>query len=219
MNPLWRAEEMRELLRWCAHGLAAGLAGVALILVTLWSAVGGDLPDPHAILASVRAKPDFVPLAAIPRHVIDAFDAERPYNAHMAPTLARWALASRPMGPFDWYTKGFVLTTRIRLELSEDERREAYLNIVWLGKGINGVNQGAQALFGHPLATMTIGESALMVANNENRYACHYVVDELIAAMQANGAITPTEAEAARYEPLPPNPNPAGCPPPVAPPQ
>ena len=108
-----------------------------------------------------------------------------------------------------------IMMNRVDSNLPKDLIFEIYLNETYFGRGAYGVGAAAAALFGKPVADLTLDEAACLAAlarapgylRNTERWTerRNFVIDR----MQAAGAITASEAAAAKQQPLAPRPAPA----------
>jgi penicillin-binding protein 1A len=104
-----------------------------------------------------------------------------------------------------------LLAREIEREFSKDEILEMYLNQIYLGAGLHGVEAAAQGYFGKPASRLTDAEAATLAAIPRNpvfydpRRSAAAVLQRrnLVLRLMADaGVITAEEAESAQGEPL-----------------
>lgn len=104
-----------------------------------------------------------------------------------------------------------VLALRIEQTFSKKEILSFYVNRVYLGSGIYGVERAAQAYFGKPAKDLGLGEGAMLagIIRAPNRFSPfrHYQEavaerDTVVGRMLALGFISEQEAQAAQSEKL-----------------
>ncbi|HEX5727556.1 MAG TPA: PBP1A family penicillin-binding protein [Longimicrobiaceae bacterium] len=104
-----------------------------------------------------------------------------------------------------------VLARQIERAFSKDEILEMYLNQIYLGQGLHGVEAAAQGYFGKPAARLTPAEAALLAAlprapsyydPRRNPAAAVERRNLVLGLMARAGVISDTEAATARGEPL-----------------
>ncbi len=104
-----------------------------------------------------------------------------------------------------------VLAERIERMYSKDRILELYLNKVYFGDGLYGVEAAARGYFGKPASQVTVSEAALIagLVQSPSAYAPTVNADRAIArrnvvltAMRGMGVIDQATWEAARQEPL-----------------
>lgn len=100
-----------------------------------------------------------------------------------------------------------VLAVRLERAFSKDEILEMYLNRIYFGRGFHGIEAAAQGYFGKKAAALSLDEAALLVGliqapsayappgNLQKALTRRAVV---LARMEAVGAITSAQADAAR---------------------
>jgi 1A family penicillin-binding protein len=110
-----------------------------------------------------------------------------------------------------------VLALMLEMRLDKDQILELYLNRVYLGAGVYGVEKMSQHLFGKKAEHLTLAESALIAgvirrpsglspwSNMRGARRRSHVV---LARMREEGFITAAEEAAARVAPLPIRPHP-----------
>ena len=122
-----------------------------------------------------------------------------------------WAESLREVGP--WRRKVIEARTAPRLieELGHERVLELYLNAIYLGNGVYGVERAAQYYFGAGVGDITLGQLATLVGitrspeyyeprrHPERAVAVRNVVIDLL---EEDGAIDAVEARAARGEDL-----------------
>lgn len=105
-----------------------------------------------------------------------------------------------------------VLAREIEREFSKDEILELYLNQIYLGNGLYGVEAAAQGYFGKAATELEAGEAAVLAAlpKAPNTYDPRRNPERalqrrnLVLSLMANaGVITAAEAADARAEPIP----------------
>lgn len=104
-----------------------------------------------------------------------------------------------------------LLAWQIERAFTKDEILELYLNQIYLGSGLYGVEAAAQGYFGKPATRLTPGEAAVLAAIPRNpsfydpRDRPVPVVQRrnlVLSLMAGAGVVTAAEADAARAEPL-----------------
>ena len=143
--------------------------------------------------------------------------------------LQRLGSNQRPVGAStitQQVAKNFLLTNKVSLDrkiqeailafrmehtFTKDRILELYLNEIYLGSGSYGVAAAALNYFNKPLDRLTVAEAAYLAAlpkapNNyhpdRNPEAALARRNWVVSRMQADGHITPEQAEAARQQPL-----------------
>jgi len=100
---------------------------------------------------------------------------------------------------------------QIERKYSKAEILETYLNEIYLGPGVYGVEAASQYYFGKSVSQLTLAESALLagLAQNPGLYspfrdpeAAKRRRNIVLTRMEELGMITPAEAQAARNEPI-----------------
>ncbi len=61
-------------------------------------------------------------------------------------------------------SKELVIATKMSGEWSKDDVLQAYLNIIYFGRGAYGISAAAQAYFGKPVEQLSVSEGALLAA-------------------------------------------------------
>ncbi|HSM34922.1 MAG TPA: PBP1A family penicillin-binding protein [Longimicrobiales bacterium] len=101
------------------------------------------------------------------------------------------------------------LASRMDAVLSKEEILERYLNQIYLGSGLYGVEAAAQAYFGKPAADVTAAQAALLIAliKTPERYNPRRSPDRarerrdlVLALLAERGVLDPEEAAQARSE-------------------
>ena len=104
-----------------------------------------------------------------------------------------------------------MLARRIEREFTKDEILELYLNQIYLGAGLYGVEAAARGYFGKPAAELTDAEAALLAAlprapsyydPRRNPAAAVERRNLVLSLMARAGVVSPAEAEAAKARPL-----------------
>jgi penicillin-binding protein 1A len=104
-----------------------------------------------------------------------------------------------------------ILARQIEKEFSKDQILEMYLNQIYLGNGLYGVEAAAQGYFGKPVARLTNAEAALLAAlprapsfydPRRNPEAAERRRNLVLDQMARAGVIEPEEAAEARAAPL-----------------
>jgi len=104
-----------------------------------------------------------------------------------------------------------VLARKIERAFSKDEILELYLNQIYLGQGLYGVEAAAQGYFGKPVARLTNAEAATLAAlpkapsrydPRRNPVAAVQRRNLVLRLMAHAGVIAPAEAGLAAAEPL-----------------
>ncbi len=107
--------------------------------------------------------------------------------------------------------KEVILALRLERSFSKDEILELYINQVYFGDGVYGVETASRQFFGKPARNLTIAEAAVLagIPKNPARYSPHQHPDNatgrrniVLSSMFATGAITVGELESARAESL-----------------
>jgi membrane peptidoglycan carboxypeptidase len=110
--------------------------------------------------------------------------------------------------------KELVISTKMSREWSKDAVLQAYLNIIYFGRGAYGVAAASQAYFGKPVDQMNVAESALLAALIQRPSTLDPAVDPEGAAERWNwvldgmvtmGALKPEDRAAQVFPPtIPP---------------
>lgn len=104
-----------------------------------------------------------------------------------------------------------VLAREIEREFSKEEILEMYLNQIYLGSGLYGVEAAAQGYFGRSATRLTLAQAALLAAipkapstydPRRNPVAAIERRNLVLSIMVDAGVATPDEAERAKSEPL-----------------
>jgi penicillin-binding protein 1A len=104
-----------------------------------------------------------------------------------------------------------MLAQKIEEAFSKEEILEMYLNQIYLGEGLYGVEAAAQGYFGKPVSELTPPEAAVLAAlpkapshyNPRDNPEAATSRRNLVLSLMANaGVIDPAEAEAAQAKPL-----------------
>lgn len=111
--------------------------------------------------------------------------------------------------------KELVISTKMSREWSKDAVLEAYLNIIYFGRGAYGVAAASQAYFGKPVEQLNVAESALLAALIQRPSTLDPAVDPEGAAERWNwvldgmvtmGALSPEDRKAQVFPPtIPPD--------------
>ncbi|MEZ5301419.1 MAG: transglycosylase domain-containing protein [Verrucomicrobiales bacterium] len=100
-----------------------------------------------------------------------------------------------------------ALARRIEGELEKDEILELYINRIFFGRGMCGLQRASLAYLGKPARDLTLGESAMLagIIRSPNRFSPHGHLekalrerDDVLDRMVLKGFITEAEAEAAK---------------------
>ncbi|MEO7456006.1 MAG: PBP1A family penicillin-binding protein [Gemmatimonadaceae bacterium] len=103
------------------------------------------------------------------------------------------------------------LTRLIESELTKDQILELYLNIIYLGNGMNGVEAASRDLFGKSVDKLTVTEGAMLAAlpKGPSAYTPRDHYDRglrrrnlVLGLMAQENYLTPAEAERAKELPL-----------------
>lgn len=103
------------------------------------------------------------------------------------------------------------LTRLIEGELTKDQILELYLNVIYLGNGMNGVEAASRDLFGKRVGQLSVSEGAMLAALPKGPSAYtprdHYERglkrrNLVLALMRENGYLTPDQAARATNAPL-----------------
>ncbi|MBN2538190.1 PBP1A family penicillin-binding protein [candidate division WOR-3 bacterium] len=115
--------------------------------------------------------------------------------------------------------KEMILAVELERQYSKDEILEMYLNQIWLGGSVYGVEAAAERYFGRRVAQLTTAECAAIAAliANPAAYSPYYAADRLVrrrdfflAKLRQLGELTEDEYAAAVAEPLVVRPAPPG---------
>jgi 1A family penicillin-binding protein len=105
--------------------------------------------------------------------------------------------------------KEVIVAAELETEYTKDEILELYLNKVYFGDGLHGVEAASLGYFGKHASDLTLAEAALIagLVKSPSAYAPTVNLTRaqtrrnlVLQTMVANGAVTPQEAEAARVE-------------------
>ncbi|MEO8619941.1 MAG: PBP1A family penicillin-binding protein [bacterium] len=103
------------------------------------------------------------------------------------------------------------LTQLIESELTKDQILELYLNLIYLGNGMNGVEAASRDLFGKSVDKLTVSEGAMLAAlpKGPSAYTPRDHPERglkrrnlVLSLMAQNGYITPAQAATVAEEPL-----------------
>ncbi len=114
----------------------------------------------------------------------------------------------------DWERKVIeaLLALRMERELTKDEILEAYVNRIYYGRGLYGVETAARACFGKSAKDLDLSESAILAGliRSPNRFTpledtanALAQRDQVLARMEEIGMVTTAEADAARARQMP----------------
>lgn len=104
-----------------------------------------------------------------------------------------------------------VYAARLEMHFSKDQILETYLNTIYYGHGIYGVQKAAEFFFGKSLEDCTLGEMAMLagIPNGPSLFSPFISMDNarkrqgvVLQAMVANKKITQQEADAAAEAPI-----------------
>ncbi len=120
---------------------------------------------------------------------------------------------SFPLGGQNMHRKVLEAALAVRMEavLSKDEILTHYMNRIYFGAGLFGIETAAQAYFGKPAADLTLSESALLAGliRSPNRLSPFRDPDGaleqrniVLRQMEDHGFISPRERVEAQAEPL-----------------
>ncbi|HKO16941.1 MAG TPA: PBP1A family penicillin-binding protein [Gemmatimonadaceae bacterium] len=99
----------------------------------------------------------------------------------------------------------------VERQLTKDQILEHYLNVIYLGNGMNGVEAASRDLFGKHVSDLTLAEGAMLAAlpkapstytPRRSPRAALARRNLVLGLMAQQGYITQTRAEAAEHEPL-----------------
>lgn len=102
-----------------------------------------------------------------------------------------------------------MLAWRIEREFGKERILELYVNRIFFGSGLNGIERAAKAYFGHSAASLTLGESAMLagIIRSPNRFSpfrnwagAKEERDTTLGRMVLKKYITQKEADAAKRE-------------------
>ena len=109
--------------------------------------------------------------------------------------------------------KELVISTKMSSEWSKDEVLQAYLNIIYFGRGAYGIAAASKAYFDKPVEQLTVTEGALLAALIQRPSALDPAVDPDASAARWNwvldgmveiGALSPTDRAAQVFPPTVP---------------
>ena len=107
--------------------------------------------------------------------------------------------------------KEVIVAAELESEYSKEEILELYLNKVYFGDGLHGVEAAAQGFFGKSAADLTLAEAALIagLVKSPSSYAPTVNLkraitrrDLVLQTMVSSGVVTAAEAEQARAQPV-----------------
>jgi membrane peptidoglycan carboxypeptidase len=111
--------------------------------------------------------------------------------------------------------KELVISTKMSREWSKDQVLEAYLNIIYFGRGAYGISAASKAYFDKPVEQLNVAEGALLAALIQRPSTLDPAVDPQGAAERWNwvldgmvtmGALAPSDREGQQFPPtLPPD--------------
>ncbi len=99
-----------------------------------------------------------------------------------------------------------ILALALERKFSKDEVLELYLNRVYFGGGAYGIDAASRKFFGHPATELSLAEAAIIAglvkapsnySPTADAKAAIGRAGVVLAAMESNGVITPSEARAA----------------------
>ena len=99
-----------------------------------------------------------------------------------------------------------ILALALERKFSKDEVLELYLNRVYFGGGAYGIDAASRKFFGHPATELSLGEAAIIAglvkapsnySPTADAKAAIGRAGVVLAAMESNGVITPSEARGA----------------------
>lgn len=105
----------------------------------------------------------------------------------------------------------FLYAARLEMQYSKEEILEGYLNTLYFGHGVYGVNNAAKYFFNKPLTKLTTAETAMLVGipNGPSIYSPYLSKENAIKRQQLilqvmvnNDVITEKEKQQAEKEPL-----------------
>jgi penicillin-binding protein 1A len=146
--------------------------------------------------------------AAVLRNVREGRRAEG--GSTITQQLARQSFLSRDK-TYRRKLKEVMLAAHIEREYSKKEILEMYLNKVYFGDGLYGVEAASLGYFGKHASDLTVPEAALLAGliQSPSSYAPTVNPDRALArrtivlqAMASNGVITTQELEAAKHSPM-----------------
>ncbi|KAA0079781.1 penicillin-binding protein [Mycolicibacterium sp. P9-64] len=106
--------------------------------------------------------------------------------------------------------KELVISTKMTSEWSKDEVLQAYLNIIYFGRGSYGISAAAKAYFNKPVEQLTVADGALLAALIQRPSTLDPAVDPEGAAERWNwvldgmvtmGALSPSDRAAQVFPP------------------
>ena len=109
--------------------------------------------------------------------------------------------------------KELVISTKMSSEWSKDEVLQAYLNIIYFGRGAYGIAAASKAYFDKPVEQLTVTEGALLAALIQRPSALDPAVDPdasaarwkwVLDGMVEIGALSPTDRAAQVFPPTVP---------------
>ena len=109
--------------------------------------------------------------------------------------------------------KELVISTKMSSEWSKDQVLQAYLNIIYFGRGAYGIAAASKAYFDKPVEQLTVAEGALLAALIQRPSALDPAVDPDASAARWNwvldgmveiGALSPTDRAAQVFPPTVP---------------
>jgi membrane peptidoglycan carboxypeptidase len=109
--------------------------------------------------------------------------------------------------------KELVISTKMTREWSKDAVMEAYLNIIYFGRGAYGISAASKAYFGKPVDQLTVSEGALLAALIQRPSGLDPAVDPEASAERWNwvldgmvtiGALSPADRAAQVFPPTVP---------------
>lgn len=104
-----------------------------------------------------------------------------------------------------------ALAKRMELVLSKDQILENYVNRIYFGSGLYGIERASQGYFMKPASDLSLGEAAMMagVIRGPSLFSpfrdlesAKEIRDEVLVRMVAEEIITPEELERAKAEPI-----------------
>jgi membrane peptidoglycan carboxypeptidase len=106
--------------------------------------------------------------------------------------------------------KELVISTKMSREWSKDQVLQAYLNIIYFGRGAYGISAASKAYFNKPVEQLSVSEGALLAALIRRPSALDPAVDQdgaakrwnwVLDGMVTTGALSPSDRAAQVFPP------------------
>lgn len=158
-----------------------------------------------AALTAAEGKPE----SRSPFVLLFFWPAER-HVATYQTQLAR-SIACRHGSMLTWHLQVLRLDNAINRKFGQEEILTIYLNRIYLGFDVYGIENGAERYFGKPASQLTLEETAVLVGMIRSPTVYSPIVhpdraakrrNSILDDMVAQGSVTKSDAEAAKAIPI-----------------